>query len=155
LANIAATNDLLAPFGLHDLLRGDQRGLWLREKLAHVWHFCRIFCSQLRLPLAGVAVIPSDSMGLSSQLKVRQILRPLPIAAPHKSKLFADFARRVVVLGFPDRIFPTEQSKVDSPPADVARLPRPCDHWPRLCSALRVKRVLLGLGAAAAGYLES
>jgi hypothetical protein len=98
LANIAATNDLLAPFALHDLLRGDQRGLWLREKLAHVWHFCRIFCSQLRLPLAGVAVIPSDSMGLSSQLKVRQILRPLPIAAPHKSKLFADFARRVVVL---------------------------------------------------------
>jgi hypothetical protein len=64
LANIAATNDLLAPFGLHDLLRGDQRGLWLREKLAHVWHFCRIFCSQLRLPLAGVAVIPSNPMGL-------------------------------------------------------------------------------------------
>jgi hypothetical protein len=49
------------------------------------------------------------ALKLSSQLKVRQILRPLPIAAPHKSKLFADFARRVVVLGFPDRIFAAEK----------------------------------------------
>ena len=37
-------------------------------------------------------------MGLSSQLKVRQILRPLPIAAPDKAKLFADLSSRVVVL---------------------------------------------------------
>ena len=94
-------------------------------------------------------------MGLSGQLKMRQILRPLPIAAPDKAKLFADLSSRLVVLGFPDRIFPAEKRKVDSPPADVAGLPRPCDHWPRLCSALRVKRVLLGLSAAAAGDLES
>lgn len=37
-------------------------------------------------------------MGLSSQLKMRQILRPLPVAAPHKAKFFADLSRRLVVL---------------------------------------------------------
>jgi hypothetical protein len=59
--------------------------------------------------LVGLRLKFRHALKLCSQLKVRQILRSLPIAAPHKSKFFADLSSRLVVLGFPNRILAAEK----------------------------------------------
>ena len=59
--------------------------------------------------LVGLRLKFRHALKLCSQLKVRQILRPLPIAAPHKAKLFADLSSRVVVLALPHRVLAAEK----------------------------------------------